>query len=64
MSLKRFHLAELVLLSRYAEWRTALGEAHTRTQRARLFLVRLYEAWGKPERAAIYRAEYQTVLSS
>lgn len=64
MSLERFHLAELALLSRYAEWKAALGGAHRRTQRARLFLVRLYEAWDKPDRAAIYRSEYKTRLSS
>ncbi len=64
MSLNRFHLAESLLLARYAEWKTALGEAHKRTQRARLFLVRLYEAWDKPEKADFFRSEYQTVLSS
>jgi outer membrane protein assembly factor BamD (BamD/ComL family) len=35
---------------------TELGEQQERTQKAVSRLVELYEAWGKPDKAAEYRA--------
>ncbi len=53
---RRFSEAESLLLHGYEGLRTSLGDAHERTIEARLRLVNLYEAWGRPDRAAAYRA--------
>jgi hypothetical protein len=61
MVFKRFRNAESVLLARYEEWKESLGKRHSRTQKARVFLIQLYMAWGKEDLAERFRAEYQTV---
>ncbi len=61
MVFKRFRNAESVLLARYEEWKADLGSRHDRTQRARLFLIQLYMAWGKDDLEERFRAEYQAV---
>ena len=51
----RFQEAEDLLVSSYAQLLRMEGPAATFTQEARQRLVDLYEAWGKPEKAAPYR---------
>ena len=53
---KRFEEAETLLLESHAALNKAMGTKDPRSQRARLRLFTLYEAWGKPEQAATYRA--------
>ena len=52
---KRFAEAEPFLLRSYAETKNNLGEQDSRTMEARQRLKILYEAWGKPEKAAVVR---------
>jgi serine/threonine-protein kinase len=52
---QRFDEAERLLLDAYATLRETSGEQNSYTQDARARLVRLYEAWGKPELAARFR---------
>jgi serine/threonine protein kinase/tetratricopeptide (TPR) repeat protein len=52
----RYGEAEALLLAAHAVLRDTLGEEHERTLMATKHLVRLYEALGKPERAAEFRA--------
>ena len=52
----RYEEAEALLLGSYPVLRETLGPEHERTERNRERLVELYEAWGKPEKAAEYRA--------
>ena len=54
--LNRFGEAEGVLLAAYPMLEAAMGKEHERTQKAIRRLIDLYEAWGKPEQAAEYRA--------
>jgi hypothetical protein len=52
----RFPEAEGFLLRGCEGLRASLGDTHERTVEARLRLVALYEAWGRPDRAAAFRA--------
>ena len=52
----RYEQAEEYLLSAYTVLRSVLGEEHGRTEVAVGRLMDLYTAWGKPEKAAEYRA--------
>lgn len=54
--LGRYPKAEEHLLASHGGLKTALGNAHQRTQKAVENLVALYEAWGKPDQASRYRA--------
>ena len=51
----RYAEAEPLLLSGYNDLKAKLGDQNKRTIDARDRLVRLYEAWGKPDLAAKYR---------
>jgi hypothetical protein len=51
---KRFAEAEPLLLRSYAETKNNLGEQDSRTMEAHQRLKILYEAWHKPERAALF----------
>ena len=55
LRLQEFAEAERHLLSSHRLHVTALGADHQRTGVARLRLVDLYEAWGRPDRAAAFR---------
>jgi serine/threonine-protein kinase len=55
-ALGRFNEAEALLVPSYASIRKNLGDKHDRTQDAVRRLVSLYEASGRPEAAAQYRA--------
>jgi serine/threonine-protein kinase len=52
---KRFEEAEPLLLESHTAIEKALSARDPRTQSARERLVKLYEAWGKPEAAARFR---------
>lgn len=54
--LKRYAEAEEQLLLAYAGLKAARGEQNETTRRTVSRLVELYEAWGKPDQAASYRA--------
>jgi hypothetical protein len=54
--LGHYERAEQLLLAAHGVLRSERGEQQTRTQRAVRRLTMLYEAWGKPEKAAEYRA--------
>ncbi len=54
--LGRFEQAEELLFAAHSVLQAKLGEQHRRTLQATEFLVELYEAWNKPEKAAEYRA--------
>ncbi|MFQ5568492.1 MAG: tetratricopeptide repeat protein [Rhodothermales bacterium] len=56
MELGQYDEAERLLTKSYPLLRDALGDDHDWTREAREALVRLYTAWGKPEKAAAYRA--------
>ncbi len=45
-----------MLLKAHRVLEPALGDSHDRTTKVVEFLAALYEAWGKPEQAAEYRA--------
>ena len=51
-----YHGAEDLLLPSSSSLLAELGETHSRAQEAVTRIVLLYEAWGKPEKAAEYRA--------
>jgi serine/threonine-protein kinase len=53
--LGRYPEAEEQLLTAYAGLKTLRGEQHALTRTAVSRLIELYEAWGKPDRAAPYR---------
>jgi serine/threonine-protein kinase len=55
-ALGRHREAEALLLGSYESLRSSRGEDHERTVEARQRLVSLYEAWGKPAKAAVYRS--------
>ena len=55
-ALQAYGDAEAHLLEGYGKLKTALGQVHHRTQRACSAIIELYEAWGKPEKAAPFRA--------
>ena len=52
----RYELAEPLVLSSYSRIKTVRGNNDEFTQRSLRRVVDLYEAWGKPEKAAKYRA--------
>jgi serine/threonine protein kinase/tetratricopeptide (TPR) repeat protein len=54
--LKRFREAEEQLLTAHAGLKTARGEEHALTRKTVSRLIELYDAWGKPDQAAPYRA--------
>ncbi len=54
---ERFPDAEVQLLACYNELKAAVGDAHPYTRMTAEQLVKLYEAWGKPDQAAMYRDE-------
>jgi len=56
MGLKRYAEAEPLLLESYTILRGTLGEGLPSVRKARDRLIALYEAWGKPDRVAEYRA--------
>src|SRR5690606_13784597 len=51
----RFGEAEPLLLDSHAQFLAGFGPDNGNTRRAARRLVELYEAWGRPERAAEYR---------
>ena len=53
--LKRYPEAEPLLTSSYGVILKQFGPDHPRTQAARSRVIGLYEAWGKPQKAAAYR---------
>jgi len=55
-TLQRFEEAEPLLLDGYAALQAQRGPRDQRTRQTLDRLIALYEAWGKPERAAEYRA--------
>lgn len=57
-ALALFESAERNLISGYDTLREALGLTHPRTQRVLSDLISLYEAWGKPRKAAPFRAAH------
>ena len=54
--LGRFRDAEEQLLAGYGGLKAGVGEQDKRTQKAVSGLIRLYEAWGMPEKAAKHHA--------
>ena len=54
--LERYEEAETQLAAAYEGLEAALGGDHHLTRSAVQALVDLYEAWGKPDKAAQYRA--------
>ena len=55
--LERYEEAEEHLLAGYQGLKEALGEEHKQTREALQQLAELYDAWGKPEQAAEWRAK-------
>ena len=53
----RFAEAEACLVEGYRVLREARGESASYTRVARLRIVELYDAWGRPEKAAPFRTE-------
>lgn len=51
----RYEEAETLLLESHTALSKTMGANDPRVQKAKTHLVRLYEAWGKPEQAAAYR---------
>ncbi len=56
-ALERFDDAESALLEAHGILQTALGDEHEQTKRVVGYLADLYDAWGKPEKAAEWRAK-------
>jgi hypothetical protein len=54
--MKRYREAEEKLLEAHGMLKAVLGEQHKQTKSSAERLVRLYEAWGKPAKAAEYDA--------
>lgn len=52
---KRFGEAEGLLLSAHATRMKTFGENHASTHAAASALVKLYDAWGQPDKAAAWR---------
>jgi thioredoxin-like negative regulator of GroEL len=57
---KRYREAEEQLLAAHAGLKTTRGEQQEVTRRCVNRLIELYEVWGKPDQAAIYRARPQS----
>ena len=56
-ALERFDDAESALLEAHGILQTALGDEHGQTKRVVGYLADLYDAWGKPQKAAEWRAK-------
>jgi hypothetical protein len=56
ISLKRYDEAEPLLVESYPIIKSNFGDRDRLTQRALSRIIDLYEAWGKPDKAAEYRA--------
>ena len=56
-ALQRFDDAESALLEAHGILQTALGDEHKQTRRVVGYLADLYDAWGKPDKAAEWRAK-------
>jgi tetratricopeptide (TPR) repeat protein len=56
LEIKRYYEAEEQLTRAFDGYKAALGMEHMFTQECLRLLLELYEAWGKPEKAAEYRA--------
>jgi hypothetical protein len=54
--LKQFEEAEPLLVESYPILKSKRGEKNKHTQKALSYIIDLYKAWGKPEKAAEYRA--------
>ena len=57
---KRYQEAESALLPAHADLSAGLGPMHDETITAVRVLVDLYDAWGKPDKAAEWRAKLPT----
>jgi len=55
--LGRYQEAETQLLAAYQAAQAVLGPQHNQTKDAARLLASLYEAWGKPDRAATYHSD-------
>lgn len=55
-ALQRYDKAEQLLVQAYPIIKDQFGDDHPRTRAGLQFLMNLYEAWGKPEKVAEYRA--------
>jgi eukaryotic-like serine/threonine-protein kinase len=55
VALRRFDEAEPLLIEGYTTLKARRGEQDKQTARARTRLLRLYNLWGKPDKAAAYR---------
>ncbi len=55
-ALQRFDDAESAMLEAHGILQAALGDEDEQTRRVVGYLADLYDAWGKPEKAAEYRA--------
>jgi tetratricopeptide (TPR) repeat protein len=56
VKLKRYREAEEQLLASYAGLKARRGVQHVDTQKAVTHIIKLYESWGKPEKANPYHA--------
>jgi len=56
VALQRFEEAELLLLESYRTLKAKRGDKDKHTQQALNRMIKLYEAWGKPDKAGEYRA--------
>ena len=54
---KRFSEAEPLLVESYASLNSRLGQRDPRTAEALGRVVALYDSWGEPAQAALYRAQ-------
>ena len=57
----RYEEAEAAIVDGYQALKAELGEEHRHTREALAAVVRLYEAWGKADRAAEFRAALQAL---
>ena len=55
-ALRDYAVAEATLLDAHARLERSLGPSHGRTNQVRAALAKLYDAWGRPEQARIWRA--------
>ena len=55
--LRRYPEAERELLRAQAELHAAVGDEHNDTKAAVRRLVELYEAWGKPDQAGVWKKQ-------
>ena len=60
LRLDRYADAETVLVDAYNGFVETLGDGHPRTQETVGYLVRLYDAWGKPDQSAVWRSRLPT----